>query len=236
MKLDTTRLLTGLLGLFFCLGGAVLAQDERANELPKADAAAAAVHAAKDALARFAKDGNPDGWEHGRRNWKMRMECLVQLAKAGPDAVPVLVEALQAEAPFQRGFAAQALAFLADPSAQPALEQLFADPEWRVQLLAVKALSRIGKLDATPDYLKIAEKAGKGVDLTMRFALERDDEPDSQSILKALADYDLSKMDSAEVGRTAPELTLPDASGKTYTLDQFRGNRSVVLTFLQHPN
>jgi hypothetical protein len=64
------------------------------------------------------------------------------------------------------------------------------------------------------------------------FILTRDDEPNPEPIRKALRDYDLARMDSARLGKPAPDLTLEDASGKTWHLRQFRGRKAVVLIFL----
>jgi hypothetical protein len=64
------------------------------------------------------------------------------------------------------------------------------------------------------------------------FALTRDDEPNPEPIRKALRDYDLASMDSAHLGKPAPDFTLADTSGKTWHLGQFRGKKAVVLVFL----
>jgi peroxiredoxin len=39
-------------------------------------------------------------------------------------------------------------------------------------------------------------------------------------------------MDTAMVGKPAPDFSLADASGETYRLSQFRGNKAVVVTFI----
>ena len=53
-----------------------------------------------------------------------------------------------------------------------------------------------------------------------------------KSALDALASYDLGQMDSAKEGILAPDFALSDASGQTYRLSQFRGKKTVVLTFI----
>jgi hypothetical protein len=52
------------------------------------------------------------------------------------------------------------------------------------------------------------------------------------AIRKAATDFDLAKLDSARLGQAAPDFSLSDLSGKTYRLEQFRGKKAVVLTFL----
>jgi hypothetical protein len=53
-----------------------------------------------------------------------------------------------------------------------------------------------------------------------------------KSALDALASYDLGQMDSAKEGKLAPDFALSDASGQTYRPSQFRGKKTVVLTFI----
>jgi hypothetical protein len=50
------------------------------------------------------------------------------------------------------------------------------------------------------------------------FVLTRDDRPDQEPIREALRNYDLVRMDSAQLGKPAPVFTLADASGKTWHL------------------
>jgi len=55
---------------------------------------------------------------------------------------------------------------------------------------------------------------------------------DPEAVRKAIAEYDLEKMDTARVGKWAPDFVLPDAGGEAYRLSQFRGKKVVVLTFV----
>jgi hypothetical protein len=163
------------------------------------------------------------------------MECLVKLMRIGPTAVPVLIDCLsnEKEPPFTRALAAQALGFLADARARPVLLQAIEDQDGYVRAHARIALGRLGRLQATP---KLRELAGndptRGVNVELMFVLTRDDEPNPEPIRKALRDYDPARMDSARLGKPAPDFTLADASGKTWRLRQFRGKKAVVLIFL----
>jgi HEAT repeat protein len=78
----------------------------------QAGAIAAVEKEARAALAKFEKRNG---------DWKARMEALVSLAKIGPPAAPVLVEALKDGPPTTREFAAQALVLFADAKTRPAL-------------------------------------------------------------------------------------------------------------------
>jgi hypothetical protein len=133
---------------------------------------AAAVKAAREALVKLDKGWKP--YENKPNlddpRWKVQMEALVQVVRAGPAAVPVLEAAAKEGSPWSdstRAFAAKVLPVVRDPAAP-----------------------------------------------------------------KAVAGYDLTAMDSARVGKPAPDFTLPDAGGETYRLSQFRGKKVVVLTFV----
>jgi HEAT repeat protein len=162
------------------------------------------------------------------------METLVNLAKAGPAVVPVLVEGLKKGSPLTRELAAQALVLFADPKARPALERALADSKSGVRLYAIQALTMFGKLPQTERHLKILrnDPCFWGVRPMMAAALARDDRPNPAQLRKLLANYDLRQLDSARLGEMAPDFTLTDFSGKTYRLGQFRGKKTVVLRFI----
>jgi hypothetical protein len=221
-----------LLASLLYLHGSVQAQVGQKGKPGEAASVAAAQQAAREALAKF--ENPPKTAKAGKRNWKIRMECLVRLAKAGPAAVPVLLEALKTGSPETRAFAAQALGFLADGDAQPALVHAAAeDKEGLVRVHAIRSLGRLGRLESKPMYRKIVEKDGPTPKFDMTFALTRDDKPDLGAIRKALSSYDLSRIDSACLGQAAPDFALADTTGKTWRLRDLRGKQAVVLVFLQ---
>jgi hypothetical protein len=195
------------------------------DQVKKPESTAASKHTARAILAKFDK-GNP--------GWKVRMEALVALVKTGPAAVGVLVEALQSRSPSVRELAAQVLAVLAEPRSWPALERALDDPDPRVRIYAVKALSLSGRLvllsKAQREKLLKRTRPGMMRDYIVD-ALKRDDRPDPQAIRKALRDFDPAGMDSVRLGQLAPDFALPDALGKTHRLSQYRGKKMVVLEF-----
>jgi HEAT repeats len=182
-----------------------------------------AKKAARDNLAKFDK-GDP--------GWKVRMEALVSLVRAGPDAFPVVVEALHKGSPSTRAFAAQALVFIADPGARPALEKAVSDEDKLVRIYAINALSMFGRLEPSERYRQAREQDNWAVRRHMAFALERDDTPDPAALRKTLARYDLAKMDSARLGEVAPDFSLTDVLGRTEQLGRYRDKKAVVLLFL----
>jgi HEAT repeat protein len=191
----------------------------------QAGSTAAAEQVARAALTKF---------EKGNGEWKVRMEALVSLAKVGPAAAPVFVEALKDGRPATREFAAQALVLFADANTRPALERALADPEPGVRVYAIQALSMLGPLPPTKENERIltSDPAIWSVRPMMATALERADRPNQAELRKTLADYDLSNMDSARIGELAPDFTLTDFTGKPYRLSQFRGKKAVVLRFI----
>ena len=105
-------------------------------------------------LAKFDK-GNP--------SWKVRMDALVKVVKAGPEAVPLLVKTLQEGSPPKREFAAQALAVLADASSRPALIKALEDRATGVRIYAVRALSRMEPVKLTDQQRKLVEQDARGM-------------------------------------------------------------------------
>ena len=203
--------------------GAARPQQQRGGGRTEPDTAPATVRAAREALARF---------DQGDPGWKVRMETLVSLAKAGPAVVPVLVDGLKKGSPPTRELAAQALVLFADPQARPALEAALGDPEVGVRLYACNALSMFGRLQPAPRYLRLRDADQWAVRRHMAYALERDDPPDAAALRKALANYDLAALDGARVGGLAPDFTLGDLKGDSHRLGDFRGKKDVLLIFL----
>jgi hypothetical protein len=190
----------------------------------KAGPSTAADNAARTTLAKFDK-GDP--------GWKVRMESLVGLVKAGPGAVPVLVEALHNRPPSTREFAAQVLAVLANPGTRPALERALTDPEPGVRIYAIKALSMSGRLVLAEPQLAQLKKVSR--DYWMREyidnVVQRDERPNPAAIRQALTEYDLATLDCARLGQVAPDFALADGQGHTFRLSQYRGRNYVILQF-----
>jgi hypothetical protein len=105
------------------------------------------------------------------------------------------------------------------------------DPRWKLKMETFVRLARAGPA-AIPLLEEAAKKDSKWSASTRELA------EDSLGLLrrpewrKALTEYDLAEMDSARVGKLAPDFALKDATGKTYRLSQFRDKKIVVVAFV----
>jgi AhpC/TSA family len=133
----------------------------------------AAEKAARDALVKFDKNWKDYTNEpnFGDPRWKLKMETLVKLAKAGRAAIPLLEQAAKE------------------------------DSTWAAHTR-----------ELATHVLGVAR--------------------DRPAVRDALANYDLSRMDVAKEGKQAPDFTLTDAAGRSYRLSDYRGKKTIVVTFI----
>ena len=111
-----TALVLALL-LLFTAPAWVLAAQKKPDPAPGEETA-------RDALVKFDKDWKPSANEpnYGDPRWKLKMETLVGLAKAGPAAIPLLQAAAKEDspwAPHSRQLATKVLKTLRDNAAVP---------------------------------------------------------------------------------------------------------------------
>ena len=111
-------------------------------------------------------------------------------------------------------------------------EAKFGDTRWKLRMQTRVHLAKAGAA-AVPVLEEAAKDGSAWKPHTRRLAsgmLAKLRGP--KSALDALASYDLGQMDSAKEGKLAPDFALSDASGQTYRPSQFRGKKTVVLTFI----
>lgn len=118
----------------------------------------------------------------------------------------------------------------AEKAARDALVQFDKrDPGWKVRMEVWIKVMKAG-----PAVVPVLEEAVKKEPVAVRaFATQAlTVMRGPAAIPKVVTDYDLSALDTARLGQIAPNFTLTDVSGKAYRLSQFRGKKTVVLTFL----
>lgn len=192
---------------------------------------------ANDIIARFRRDwSNEKGHMRplGDRGWKARVTALQGLVRLGPEAVAPLVGALDDGDDELRVFAAQGLGFVGEAGVVGRLERTLAeDKAPAARLYAADSLGMFGGLRPKPLFERIqADDPNKDVQAHMRFALERKGDALPVKVREELGGYDLSRLDTAEVGKAAPDFTLTDPLGRRYRLSDFRGKKVVVLLFI----
>ena len=180
-----------------------------------ADAIADDTTSVGDVIARFT-NGNPD--------WRVRVQSLQSIARVGAGTVPILLETLKTGSPSARIFAAQSLELVVEQEHKPALRQLLSHPDSEVRVYAVRALGMLGNIELTEEQQSLigGENAYWMLSHYITSISKRSKVPDSLPIRKALIGYDLKKLDTARVGRVAPDFVLTDNQGKTHQLSQYR--------------
>jgi len=196
-------------------------------------------------IAEFTKAWDESKWEKTFRTapsgyirplddegWKARMCALQGVVGRGKDTIPAVLEALKDKDVPRRVFAAQALGYLApDVPIEPLLEAAKNDPDAAVRLYAVDALGMKG--DKAIDFAALLSTERSGdVRKHLDYAKERNGERVEAAIVKQLADWDAAAIDSAAVGKKAPDFELKAATGETVKLSSYKGKSAVVLVFI----
>lgn len=194
------------------------------------------------------QDGSPESvlaafsraWPEGRTpyrtegdaSWVAYAGALRRLVGLGDKAVPALVAGC-ADGNFQvRALCARTLGFLGAKPATAALIKLLDDPQAPVAILAADALGQIQE----PVGLKALEEARsrlKNGDVLLHVskALERK-VPVESDLREQILKIDPRLVNSAQLGRAAPDFTLKDSIGTDWALSSFKGKKSVVLVFI----
>jgi hypothetical protein len=111
-------------------------------------------------------------------------------------------------------------------------EPNYGDPRWKLKMETLVRLAQAGQA-AVLLLEEAAKESSSWAPHTRILAAE------VLAILRGpaavrdtLADFDLNQVDTAHVGKPAPDFSLADASGQSYRLSQIRSKNTVVLTFV----
>jgi hypothetical protein len=184
-----------------------------------------------------------DGWDASLKKkymritddtgWHVRMIGMQALVRSGSVAVAPLVETLKHGEPGMRIFAAQTLGYLAPYVPNDDLVAALRDEVASVRLYAVDALGMSGE-DGLAELLgpmKTPEE-DRDVKKHIDYALLRDGTPVDESVIASWLAWDPKTIDSAVVGKMAPDFELTALTGETIRLSDFREQKAVVLIFI----
>ena len=199
---------------------------------------------AKEWLGWFATRWDDDAWVSGRRRaymrplddqgWQARMLAMQGIAASGKDAVASLVDALESDDTPTRLLAAQTLGYLAPHvPPEPLIEALENDIDAAVRLYAVDSLGMQGGRDLnkilTP---RRASERNRDTKKHIAYALERKQVAVNPRIVDSLIKWDSKQVNSAKIGKPAPDFQLATISGAKYRLSDFCGKQPVILVFI----
>ena len=196
-------------------------------------------------LAEFSKSWDDSLWQPKRfrggymrplndKGWKSRITALQKLVQSGKEAVPTLVKALKNGTAPERILAAQTLGYLAPHAPVEALLKAAKnDANAAVRLYAVDALGMQGAAANNVDWKSLAAKErNRDVRMHIKYARERQGKAVRPDVVAALRQWDAKLMNSAVVGRPAPDFSLRSAQGKQVKLSDYKGKQAVVLVFI----
>ena len=196
-------------------------------------------------LAGFAKNWDESLWQPKNvrggymrplddRGWQARMTALQQFVQIGSDAVPLLVQMLKSASAPERILAAQTLGYLApDAPIDALLNAARHDRVPAVRLYAVDSLGMQGRAAKSIDWQALlAKEKNRDVQMHINYAQERNGEPVERSVVKSLRTWDRQTMNSAVLGKRAPDFRLSSAQVQTVRLADYRGKKAVVLVFI----
>lgn len=152
--------------------------------------------------------------------------CLEhRLVACGKAAVKPLVAALASDNRHVRAMAAELLGAIGDKTAVPSLVTATKGSDTTTRIYAIQSLAwlRSGK--------DVIDEATKDGDESVAFVAKRAQEQlaAAPGVREAFSGVDRDKLDSAEIGKPAPDFSLPTADGKTWKLSEQKG--IVVLLF-----
>ena len=168
------------------------------------------------------------------KGWQTRMHALQAVVSTGQPSIRPLLNALESGDDSLRIFAAQALGYLGSSvPVEPLLRAAREDKVAAVRLYAVDALGMRGDAaKAVPwESLRQREK-NRDVRKHIGYAVQREGTPVEKQVVQTLTAWNPQTIDTAIVGKPAPDFELTSAGGREIRLSSFRGKKAVVLVFI----
>ena len=176
-------------------------------------------------------------------DWKVNTLAVRDLCRQDAKVIPILLDAMTDLNLHVRHVAALSLGILPlipDATAEndrriAALESaLLNDQEQVVRSEAAIALGRLLATTAVPNLKTVAEMdSSKDVQHQCEIAIERISKmQQDESLLNAYRRLEESTFNSVTTGQPAPDFTLADTDGKSWTLSELRGSKTVVLIWI----
>lgn len=166
----------------------------------------------------------------------VRVRAIHEMVGAGAKDQTTLIELLSDENPRVRDVAAAALGILrADKAVSQLARVLAEDPDEVVRSQAAISLGEIGDAGAS-DALRLAKEEDASRDVRHQavlalYAVEEEIPPDPRHA-EAWRNLDLDTFQTLEPGQPAPDFTLTDTDGNSWTLSEHLGNGPVVLVWI----
>ena len=197
----------------------------------------------EDVIAWVGQHWDQKGWQlKGSQNymrnvddtgWQNRILAMQKLVQSGQPSVEPLLETLKNGPTGMRIFAAQTLGYLPGVPADPLIEAASKDKHPAVRLYAVDSLGMAGVKNLKQVLEPLLPKEKKGdVKSHIAYAIEREGTPVSSAVVNQLKTWNPQMMNSAVIGKPAPDIAMPTFGGETIRLSDFRGKKAVVLVFI----
>lgn len=193
---------------------------------------------------KFETSFDDNQWEHEFRRtkymrvpedngWQLRMHLIQAAVKQGSAALPAIMESLESDHVPTRILAAQTLSYLAaDADIDAVAIRFLQEQEAAVRLYLVDTLGMSGKGESVDWPSLTSKERNRDVRKHVNYAKERKDAGVNEEVLKRMVDWDATRMNTAEVGKLAPDFSLAGFDGKSYRLGDYRGKQPVILVFV----